>query len=136
MPAPCWSRPPWAAAKVPGLLRAFFLRIRARRGEQIAAVATARTLTLLAWHLLSKQEDYAWTRPALHAKKLRDLGLKAGRPARRGQKGAAAACSIKSERERERRWVAQAEAAYQHFVAGWQPRGPKQRTGATPECAS
>jgi transposase len=29
----------WAAAKAPGPLRAFFLRIRARRGHQIAAVA-------------------------------------------------------------------------------------------------
>lgn len=34
----------WAAAKAPGPLRAFFLRVRARRGEQIAAVATARKL--------------------------------------------------------------------------------------------
>ena len=32
----------WAAAKAPGPLRAFFLRIRARRGHQIAAVAVAR----------------------------------------------------------------------------------------------
>ncbi len=31
----------WACAKTPGPLRAFFLRIRARRGEQVAAVATA-----------------------------------------------------------------------------------------------
>jgi len=34
----------WAAAKAPGPLRAFFLRIRARRGHQIAAVAVARNL--------------------------------------------------------------------------------------------
>jgi transposase len=32
----------WAAAEAPGPLRSFFLRIRARRGMQIAAVATAR----------------------------------------------------------------------------------------------
>ena len=32
----------WAAAKTPGPLRAFFLRVRGRRGRQIAAVATAR----------------------------------------------------------------------------------------------
>jgi transposase len=31
----------WAAAKTPGSLRAFFLRIRARRGHQIAAVRAA-----------------------------------------------------------------------------------------------
>jgi transposase len=131
----------WAAAKTPGPLRAFFLRIRARRGEQIAAVATARKLAVLAWHLLTKQEDYAWARPALHAKKLRDLDLKAGMPARRGQKGSAAAYSIKALRDQEKRQVEQAERAYQRFVSGWQPRGPKERhaarcTGATTERAS
>jgi hypothetical protein len=30
------------------------------------------------WHLLSKGESYVWARPALHARKLRDLELKAG----------------------------------------------------------
>lgn len=54
----------WAAAKVPGPLRAFYQRIRARRGPQIAVVATARKLTVLAWHLLTRGEDYAFTRPA------------------------------------------------------------------------
>lgn len=37
----------WVTAKTPGPLRAFFLRIRGRRGEQIAAVATARKLAVL-----------------------------------------------------------------------------------------
>src|SRR6185312_4696518 len=44
----------WAAAKAPGPLHAFFVRIRARRGHQIAAVALARKLTVLCWHLLTK----------------------------------------------------------------------------------
>jgi transposase len=39
--------------------------------------------------LLRKSESYAWARPALHAKKLRDLELKAGYKAERGQRGAA-----------------------------------------------
>ena len=37
----------WVTAKTPGPLRAFFLCIRGRRGEQIAAVATARKLAVL-----------------------------------------------------------------------------------------
>jgi len=41
----------WAGAKAPGPLHAFFVRIRARRGHQIAAVAVARKLTVLCWHL-------------------------------------------------------------------------------------
>ena len=50
----------WAAAKAPGPLHAFFVRIRARRGHQIAAVAVARKLAVLCWHLLTKEADYLW----------------------------------------------------------------------------
>jgi hypothetical protein len=39
--------------------------------------------------MLSKEEDYAGVRPALHAKKLRDMELRSGQPERRGQRGAA-----------------------------------------------
>ena len=76
----------WAAARAPGPLRAFFLRIRARRGQHVAAVATARKLTVIIWHLLTKGESYVWARPSLHAKKLRDLELKAGHKAARARK--------------------------------------------------
>lgn len=44
----------WAAARAPGPLRAFFLRVRARRGQHVAAVATARKLAVVIWHLLTK----------------------------------------------------------------------------------
>ena len=124
----------WAAARAPGPLRAFFLRVRARRGQHVAAVATARKIAVLIWHLLSKDESYVWARPALHARKLRDLELKAGYKAERGQRGAAHAYNIKSHRDQERRWVEQAKTAYTRFVAGWTPRGPKRvRTGAATE---
>ena len=53
----------WVAAKAPGPLRAFFLRVRGRRGEQIAAVATARKLAVLVWHLLTKAQNYACEPP-------------------------------------------------------------------------
>jgi transposase len=124
----------WAAARAPGPLRAFVLRVRARRGQHVAAVATARKLAVVIWHLLVKGESYVWARPSLHAKKLRDLELKAGHKAVRGQKGAAHAYNVKSRRDEERRWVEQAETAYARFVAGWNPRGPKRvRTGAATE---
>ena len=48
----------WAASKAPGPLRSFFLRIRARRGHQVAAVAVARKLAVLCRHLLTKYADY------------------------------------------------------------------------------
>lgn len=53
----------WAAAKAPGPLHAFFVRIRAKRGHQVAAVALARKLTVLCWHLLTKDTDYRWAAP-------------------------------------------------------------------------
>jgi transposase len=124
----------WAAARAPGPLRAFFLRVRARRGQHVAAVATARKLAIVIWHLLTKGESYVWARPSLHARKLRDLELKAGHRPTHGQKGVAHAYNIKSHRQEERRWVEQAEMAYARFVAGWNPRGPKRvRTGAATE---
>jgi transposase len=48
----------WSAAKAPGPLHAFFVRIRAKRGHQIAAVAVARKLAVLCWHVLTKEQDY------------------------------------------------------------------------------
>ncbi len=107
----------WVAAKTPGPLRAFFERIRARRGMQIAVVATARKLACLCWHMISKDEDYAHGRPSLTAQKLRALELRAGMPARRGQKGKAAAYSLKDVRAQERALTEQAEHAYQRLVA-------------------
>lgn len=128
----------WVAAKSPGPLRAFFLRIRARRGEQIAAVATARKLAVLAWHLLTKGEDYTWARPALLQKKRRSLELRAGWPTRHGQRGRAHDYNLKEIRLRDRAIGEQAERAYQQLVAHWQPRRPRKKkcTGATTEARS
>jgi transposase len=93
----------WAAAKAPGPLRALFLRIRGRRGHQVAAVAVARKLAVLCWQLLTKEADYQWARPALVANKVRAMELQAGHPARKGnQRGAAYAYNIKELRDRSR----------------------------------
>jgi transposase len=119
----------WAAATTPGPLHAFFVRIQNRKGKQVAAVATARKIAVLAWHLLTKQEDYAWGRPALVAMKQRQMQLKAGANSRRGGNapGPARDYSIKALREQERCWVEHAEKAYKRFVAAWQeqPRTKK-----------
>lgn len=87
----------WAAAKAPGPLRAFFLRIRNKRGHQVAAVAVARKLAVLIWHLLTKEQDCFWARPALVAAKQRQLALKAGAPGERGvgRRGSAYAYNVK-----------------------------------------
>jgi transposase len=114
----------WVAVKTPGPLRAFFERVRARRGMQIAVVATARKLAVLCWHMITRGEDYAFARPSLTAKKLRALELRAGRPSRRGQKGTAAAYSLKDVRAREKALAEQAERTYAQLVADWQAKAP------------
>ena len=125
----------WAASKAPGPLRAFFLRIRAKRGHQVAAVAVARKLAVICWHLLSKGTVYLWQRPALVAHKVRSMELQAGQPMRKGNtRGPSHAYHVKELRDREIEVAQQAERAYEHAVRSWQPAGPKSgRTGAAKE---
>ena len=74
----------FSASRAPGPLRAFFRRIKARRGFQVATVATARKMTVLCWHLITKDQDYAFARPSLVAHKRRALaGLPQKATARR-----------------------------------------------------
>ena len=123
----------WQAVRGPGPLRAFYQRIARRRGNHIAAVAVARKLAVIIWHLLKRGEDYAWVRPALHAKKLRDLELRCGQPARRGQRGMAYKYNLSRIRLEERRRAEQAETAYKRQTEAWTRRGKRAPTGAAKE---
>jgi transposase len=123
----------WQAVRGPGPLRAFYQRVSARRGNHVAAVAVARKLAVIAWHMLTKGEDYAGVRPALHAKKLRDLELRSGLPARRGQRGATYEYNLTRTRQEERRRAEQTEIAYRRLTEGWTRRGRRVPTGATKE---
>jgi transposase len=126
----------WKVTITPGPLRAFFERVRARRGPQVAATATARKLTVLFWHLLSRREDYAFARPAMTRNKVRRLELLAGAPPQKGRKGIAGGKS-KAVFDAERELSRQAEAAYQRLVSDWKASGPaKAGAGATPGRAS
>lgn len=69
----------FVAVSTPGPMRAFYQRVGTRRGKQIAIIGVARKLTVLFWHMLTRQEDYAFARPSLTAHKLRELELRAGR---------------------------------------------------------
>ena len=126
----------WSAAKAPGPLRAFYQRVRARRGMHIAVVATARKLAVLCWHLIIKGEDYAFALPSLIAHKQRKLELRAGAPPARGRKGHAASYSLAAVRAAERDLAAQGEAAYRTMVAAWQPARPASAKKATGAAAS
>jgi transposase len=100
-----------SAVRTPGPLRAFYLRLQARRGRQVALVATARKLAVLAWHLLTKQEGYRYKAKSLTRRKLRELHDRAGAPRRRVR--------YASDREKtiDRRLLEQAERSYREAVA-------------------
>lgn len=94
-------------------------------------------MAVLVWHLLTKETDYLWARPALVAHKLHALELQAGGPMRKGNKrGPAYAYNVKALREQEMTIASQAERAYEQFVGQWRPKPSKRRTGAASAAGS
>lgn len=80
-----------SAIRAPGPLAGFHARLRARRGGGVAIVAVARKLAVIAWHLLTRDEDYREARTDLIQAKHRALDRLAGREASRtrsSQRGA------------------------------------------------
>jgi len=121
----------WKVTLTPGPLRAFFLRIRARRGPQVAATAVSRKLVVLFWHLLTREQEYAFGRPAMTRNKIRKLELLAGAPPQKGRHGIAGGKS-KKVFEAERELSRQAEAAYRRLINDWKATGPtKDGAGVT-----
>ena len=116
------------AVRSPGPLRAFYERVRSRRGPQIAIVAVARKMCVLFWHLLTSGRDYAYSLPTATAKKMRAVELKAGAPRRQG-KTARQALNREQRREVERSLAEHAQAAYERTVTDWQ-REQRQRSTA------
>jgi transposase len=120
----------WHATRTPGPLRAFHQRIAARRGGNVATVAVARKLAVIAWHMLNRGEDYAFARPSLTREKLRRLELMTGAERRQGKR--IGVFVTKEQHQLDRELAAQAELAYRRprpgLAAGDQGRGC--RTGA------
>lgn len=111
---------------MPGPLRAFFLRIKDRKGANVAAVATARKITTLIWTLLAKEEPYRWARPAFVAMKMHKLELRAGAPKQHGNTpGPGRDYWINEIRHREMEPVANTEASRARMVEAWRDKPPK-----------
>ena len=119
----------WSAKTAPGPLRAFFNRVQKKRGAPAAAVATARKLAVMIWHILTSGKEYAYARPAFTAMKLRKVALKAGAPRAYGKAGPGRDYWIKEIREREAGYVARVEQAYERMVAAWKETPRKVATG-------
>ena len=113
----------WVTVRAPGPLRAFHERVRARRGAQVAAVATARKLAGLFWCLLMREQDYAFEQPSLTRRKIRQLELAAGAPSRKGQVRAGAGARNTDIRDAERALALQAERAYRQTITDWKATG-------------
>lgn len=114
------------AIRSPGPLHAFHARIAARRGKQIAICATARKLAVVAWHLLTKDEDYRYGAPTITQRKLRALQRKA--------RATGPAISLAGETKRkvlERRFLEEAERNYRNYVAMKARRGAGAANGDT-----
>ena len=125
----------WSAVRQPGPLRAFYQRLRARRGHQIAITAAARKLACLFWVLLWRQQDYAFGQPSLTAKKLRRLELTAGAPRWQERKGVWIAHRLLRDAELD--LARQAEHAYAQTIRDRQAAGQvKAGASATPGRAS
>lgn len=82
---------------------------------------------VVAWHALSKGEDYAFARPTQMRGKIRAAELLAGAERRRGGKrvGKRPLVSATHRKELEKELARQAEVAYRRLVADWQPAGPR-----------
>lgn len=123
----------WQTVRSPGPMRGFYERVRARRGAHVAAVAVARKLAVLIWHMLTKEEDYAWGRPLLLSRKLRNLELAAGHAAKPGTRGSAYEYGIPERRQADRAQAEQAERAYRRITEHWRRQKPKKDAGAASE---
>ena len=122
----------WSAKTAPGPLRAFFTRVQRTRGAPAAAVATARKLAVMIWHVLTDGTEYAYARPAFTAMKLRKAALKAGAPREYGRAGPGHDYWIKEIRQRESDYVARAERAYEQMVAAWREKPTKRKAASKP----
>ena len=102
-------------------------------GSQIAIVAVARKLAVLFWHLLAREQDYAYQRPSLTRKKLRALELRAGAERHPGSRTLATknAYSQRAHRDRERELSEHAETAYRRLVADWTVTAPPRSPATT-----
>jgi transposase len=111
----------WHAARTAGPLRAFHERIAVRRGRNIATVAVARKLAMIAWHMLSRGEDYAFARPSLTREKIRKLELATGAERRKGKRNPIRVFATKEQHQLDKELAAQAELAYRRLIQDWQP---------------
>ena len=135
--ATCSSKPPGRRNRHPVRCTRSASESRLGAARRWRAVAVARKLCVLCWQLLTRNQDYAYARPALVQRKLRRLELRAGAPSQRGKRGADGkrGAQTPSREDREKALALQAELSYRRLVADWQASRPNSGTGAAPRRA-
>jgi transposase len=66
-----------SVARHPGPLGHFFSKLAKKKNYNVAIVATARKLVVIAWHMLTRNEPYRYAIPRSTEEKLRRLRIKA-----------------------------------------------------------
>lgn len=97
----------WAAVRVPGPLRAFYQRLRQKKATNVALVAVARKMTIIAHHMLTTGETFRYQMPSLTERKLRRLEDAAGREPKHSQS------AYQHRRHQEREVLEAHKRAYQ-----------------------
>ena len=110
-----------AAVRVPGPLRAFYTRLRRRKGHNKAIVATARKLCTIIWYMLSSGEPYRWSPPVRTQEKIRRFQILAGAPKRttgpkKGQPSQGGRAAYLARRKADHDAAKAAEAEYKRFL--------------------
>ena len=124
------------AVRSAGPLRSFYLRIKARKGTNVAVVAAARKLTVIIWHMLTSGEPYRWapertTREKLglmhyHATGLRRKGgVPRGTPRPQTYGSGIRSRTVRAARDKER--LAGAQKDYERLIKerAVSPRAPE-----------
>jgi hypothetical protein len=107
--------------RTPGPLRAFHQRLIRRKPYNVAITAVARKLTVLVWHMLSREEDYHYSPPSSTRKKVAQVRqLSTGRRARKGELSGPV-----PDRAHDRDAGNQGETDYKKFIGErFGPQGP------------
>jgi transposase len=120
-----------SAKTASGPLRAFVGRVQRNRGAPAAAVATARKLVVMIWHVLTAGTEYAYASGLHRDETTQSPALKAGAPREYGKAGPARDYWIKNIREREAEYVKRGEQAYERMVAAWKEKPAKSNASAS-----
>ncbi|MGH2833429.1 MAG: hypothetical protein ACRDK2_11715 [Solirubrobacteraceae bacterium] len=94
---------------------------------------------MLCWHLLTKDQDYAFGRPSLARQKIRRLEVAAGAPRLPRRHDGPPVNPTPGQRALEKELQQQSELAYRRLVDDWSTTPPttkKSGAGATPGRAS